>query len=55
VFVVDAKRYLDQRPGLPVKGGILRPRLEKLMVGGRDRTKLVDGVLDQVERRFCPR
>jgi hypothetical protein len=50
VFVVDAKRYVDQRPVLRVEGGILRPRIERLMVGGRDRTKLVDGVLGQVER-----
>ncbi len=50
VFVVDAKRYVDKRPGLRVEGGILRPRVEKLMVGGRDRTKLVDGVLGQVQR-----
>ena len=50
VFVVDAKRYVDKRPELRVEGGILRPRVEKLMVGGRDRTKLVDGVLGQVER-----
>jgi nuclease-like protein len=50
VFVVDAKRYVDQRPELRVEGGILRPRVEKLMVGGRDRTKLVDAVLGQVER-----
>lgn len=50
VFVVDAKRYVDKRPELRVKGGILRPRVEQLMVGGRDRTALVDGVLGQVER-----
>jgi len=50
VFVVDAKRYVDKRPELRVEGGILRPRVEKLMVGRRDRTKLVDGVLGQVER-----
>lgn len=50
VLVVDAKRYVDQRPELRVEGGILRPRVEKLMVGRRDRTKLVDGVLGQVER-----
>jgi hypothetical protein len=49
VLVVDAKRYVDKRPELRVEGGILRPRVEKLMVGGRDRTKLVDGVLGQVE------
>jgi hypothetical protein len=50
VFVVDAKRYVGQRPELRVEGGVLRPRVEKLMVGGRDRTKLADGVLGQVER-----
>jgi hypothetical protein len=50
VFVIDAKRYVDKRPELRVEGGIVRLRIEKLMVGGRDRTKLVDGVLGQVER-----
>lgn len=50
VFVVDPKRYVDKRPELRVEGGILRPRVEKLMVGGRDRTKLVDGVLGQIDR-----
>lgn len=48
VFVVDSKRYVDRRPELRVEGGILRPRVELLMVGGRDRTKLVDGVDKQV-------
>jgi len=50
VFVVDAKRYVGQRPEVRIEGGILRPRVDRLMVGGRDRTKLVDGVLGQVER-----
>lgn len=50
VFVVDAKRYVDKRPELRVEGGFLRPRVEMLMVGGRDRTVLVDGALGQVER-----
>lgn len=50
VFVVDAKRYVDKRPELRVEGGILRPRVEKLMIAGRDRTVLVDGVRGQVER-----
>jgi hypothetical protein len=50
VFVVDAKRYVDQRPEQRIEGGILRPRVDKLMVGGRDRTRLVDGVVGQVER-----
>jgi hypothetical protein len=48
LFVIDAKRYTGQ-PRLKVEGGVLRPRVEKLTVGGRDRTKLVDGVLQQVE------
>jgi hypothetical protein len=47
VWVVDAKRYKG-RPALRVEGGILSPRVEKLTVGGRDCTKLVDGVLKQV-------
>ena len=50
VWVIDAKRYKDQRPDLHVEGGILRPRVESLRVGGRDRTKLVRGMQTQVER-----
>ncbi|GAA3530903.1 hypothetical protein AFL01nite_18030 [Aeromicrobium flavum] len=49
VWVVDPKRYVDKRPELKVEGGILRPRVEKLVVGGRDSTKLVQGVLKQVD------
>lgn len=49
VYVIDAKRYVDRRPSLRVEGGILRPRVERLMFGSRDRTKLVDGVLNQVD------
>ena len=48
VYVIDPKRYKG-RPTLKVEGGILRPRTEKLLVGTRDRTKLVDGVLKQVD------
>ncbi|KRB75055.1 NERD domain protein [Nocardioides sp. Root190] len=48
VYVIDAKRYVNKRPSLKVEGGLLRPRTEKLLVGGRDQTKLVDGVLKQV-------
>ncbi|WP_322921662.1 nuclease-related domain-containing protein [Nocardioides renjunii] len=47
VYVIDPKRYAG-RPTLEIEGGLLRPRTEKLLVGGRDRTKLVDGVLNQV-------
>jgi hypothetical protein len=50
VFVIDAKRYVDRRPWLSVEGGFFRPRVEKLMVGSRDQTKLVLGVQGQVER-----
>ncbi len=48
VWVIDAKRYKG-RPELRVEGGLLRPRVEKLMVGRRDCTGLVDGALKQVE------
>ncbi len=48
IYVIDAKKYRG-RPSLKVEGGILRPRVEKLLVGTRDQTKLVDGVLKQVE------
>lgn len=47
IWVIDAKRYKG-RPELKIEGGILRPRVEKLLVGGRDCTKLLDGVLKQV-------
>ena len=48
VFVIDAKRYKG-RPRLRVEGGLFRPRVEKLMVGGRHQTKLVEGVHKQVD------
>ena len=48
VWVIDAKRYKG-RPSLRVEGGILRPRVERLLVGRRDCTKLVDGVHKQVQ------
>lgn len=50
VWVIDAKRYKGKRPELHVEGGILRPRVESLRVGGREQTKLVDGVQSQVEK-----
>jgi len=49
VWVIDAKRYKNKRPALHVEGGILRPRVESLRIGGRDGTKLVDGVRSQVD------
>ena len=48
IWVIDAKRYKG-KPELRVEGGILRPRVEKLFVGRRDCTELVDGVLKQVD------
>ena len=48
IYVIDAKKYKG-RPSLKVEGGILRPRVERLLVGTRDQTKLVDGVLKQVD------
>jgi len=48
VFVVDAKRYAG-RPQLRVEGGFFRERTEKLVVGSRDCSRLVDGVRKQVE------
>lgn len=47
VHVIDAKRYKG-RPSLRVEGGLLRPRVEKLLVGSRDCTRLVEGVHKQV-------
>lgn len=47
IWVIDAKRYKG-RPESKIEGGILRPRAEKLIVGGRDCTKLLDGVAKQV-------
>lgn len=49
VWVIDAKRYKARRPELRIEGGILRPRVEKLVVGGRDSSKLIDGVLKQID------
>ncbi|WP_454151679.1 nuclease-related domain-containing protein [Microbacterium lacticum] len=50
VWVIDAKRYKDKRPEVRVEGGIFRSRVESLRVGGRDQTKLVNGVTPQVQR-----
>lgn len=50
VWVIDAKRYVGKRPTLQVEGGLFRPRVESLRIGGRDGSKLVQGVQSQVER-----
>lgn len=49
VWVVDTKRYKGA-PSLRVEGGLFRPRVERLFVGGRDHTKLVGSVLGQIQR-----
>ena len=49
VWVIDAKQYKGA-PALHIDGGFLRPRVESLRVGGRDKTKLVEGVRSQVAR-----
>lgn len=50
IWVIDAKRYVGKRPSLQVQGGIIRPRVETLRIGGRDGTRLVQGVHAQVDR-----
>jgi len=63
IWVIDAKRYKG-RPELRIDGGILRPRVEKLLVGRRDCTKPVgapageagprpSGQIDPVMRSFA--
>lgn len=47
IWVIDAKKYKG-RPELRIEGGILRARTEKVVVGGRDQTKLIDGMHKQV-------
>lgn len=49
VWVIDTKRYVGKAPEKRVEGGIIRPRVELLVRRGSDKTKLVDGVLKQVE------
>jgi len=48
VYVIDAKRYRG-RPQLNIQGGLLSPRVEKLMVDGRDCAKVVNGMIKQVD------
>ena len=54
VTVIDAKNYKG-KVRAETRGGLLRPRTEHLVIHGRDQTKLIDGVLKQVElaRTVC--
>jgi hypothetical protein len=47
IYVIDAKKYKG-RPHLGIEGGLFRPRVERLLVGTRDCTRLVDGMIKQV-------
>ncbi len=47
-MVIDAKRYKG-RPRHVVEGGFLRPRVDRLLVGTRDCTRLVTAARGQVE------
>jgi len=49
VWVIDTKRYAGKAREKRVEGGIIRPRVELLIYRGGDKTKLVEGVLKQVE------
>lgn len=44
VFVVDAKRYKDASINIRRSGGLFSPVREQLVVGGRDKTKLVEAM-----------
>jgi hypothetical protein len=48
VFVIDAKRYVDAKVEIRRTGGWRSEAVEQLWVGGRDRTKLVTGLGQQV-------
>lgn len=47
VYVIDAKRY-QGRPDVRAEGGLFRPRVERLVVGRRDCTPLLDSLDKQV-------
>lgn len=47
--MIDAKKYTGA-PTKRTEGGLFRPVVEHLFVGGRDRTKLVDGSEWQVQQ-----
>jgi hypothetical protein len=48
VTVIDAKNY-EGKVRAEVRGGILRRRTEHLLIGGRDQTRLVEGLKRQVD------
>jgi hypothetical protein len=48
VTVIDAKHYKG-KVRTETRGGLLRPRTEHLWIGGREQTRLVEGVRRQVD------
>ncbi|TQO19476.1 nuclease-like protein [Rhodoglobus vestalii] len=48
-WVIDTKRYAGKAPEKRVEGGIIPPRVELLIYRGGDKSKLVEGVQNQVE------
>lgn len=50
IYVIDTKKYRG-RPNQKIDGGLLRPRVERLLVSSRDCSKLLDGVHKQVAAR----
>jgi hypothetical protein len=50
VWIIDAKRYKGKRPQLRTEGGLIRPRVDSLRIGGRDGSTLVRGIESQIER-----
>ena len=49
VWVIDAKHYKG-RPERRANGGLFHKRTERLFVAGRDRSNLIDGLINQVSR-----
>ncbi len=48
VYLIDAKRYPDRKVRVERRGGLVRPATVHLMIGGRDKSKLLDGCEKQV-------
>lgn len=49
VFVIDAKRYKRGPVRVERRGGLLKGRSDHRLIGGRDKSSLLDGVLRQAD------
>ena len=47
VHVIDVKRYNEAKVEVRRTGGLFSPATERLVIGGRDRTKLLDSLAKQ--------